>query len=231
MNPTIQEKMNTNYNNYINYLVDEQRKKNIEEHNRRREMMINKEILSNSLNTQTEVEPKQKFKILSKELMLVRITAILETNDHGGYCSDGDCEYKKKIVKVNTIVPESMYRPTIGVELIGRVWGDTYNWTKHLPVPKINVAGSGYCSCNIVNGVGQHKYKYTVKSAKIIENKRYKDKSKKGYLLTKEWTNYGSQGNDPYRHIDTLDEAKKIAKLHSCNIYDLDTMKKLISYP
>ena len=31
--------MNNNYNNYINYLVDEQRKKNIEEHNRKREIL------------------------------------------------------------------------------------------------------------------------------------------------------------------------------------------------
>ena len=48
---------------------------------------------------------------------------------------------------------------------------------------------------------------------------------------SKEWANYDSQGNEPYRHIDTIDEAKKIAKLHSCNIYDLDSMKKLIAYP
>ncbi len=222
--------MNNNYNNYINYLVDEQRKKNIEEHNRKREMLNQKEILCNSLKTQTEVEPKPKYKDLSKELMLVRITAELETNDHCGYCSDGDCEYKKKIVKVNTIVPKSIYKPRIDDELTGRFWGDTYNWTKHLPVPNININGSDYCSCNVINGVGKHKYKYTVKSVKVIENKMYKCKSKKGYLLTKEWGCYDEQGNDPYRHIETLDEAKKIAKLHSCNIYDLDTMKMLARY-
>ena len=62
--------------------------------------------LASSMETQTEVVPKTPYNELKKCRFLARITAQLETYDHDNYCSDEECEYVKKTVRVSTKVPE-----------------------------------------------------------------------------------------------------------------------------
>jgi hypothetical protein len=182
----------------------------------------NESILNDSLNTQTEFVSKPLFSELSKHPVLARITARLETNDHDGYCSDGECSYKSKLVKVNAILPEEYATlcPEIGTSIFYKTWFN-YNWTKHLPMPKINIYGSRYCSYKKINGVGRHEYRYTIEDVTVIENKFYKKTSERGYLLVERI----SLHDGLHAVVDTFAEAEKIAREKNCKIYDLDNLK------
>jgi len=155
----------------------------IEEHNKRQAQKLLEMRLERSMGTQTEAIPKPTYKELQKQPFLARITATLETNDHDGYCSSEECEYKKKIVKMNIPVPDNYYTCYPG-ELDERQ-KKIHNWANHLPVPEVNVEGSGYCRFRQPErGVGQHEYRYTIKKVEIIENPKY-DESKDDYTTIK----------------------------------------------
>ncbi len=177
--------------------------------------------LENSMGTQTEVLPKVSYKELNKCRFLARITAQLETNDHDNYCSDEECEYVKKIVSVSTKVPEQ-YKD---LEQLGRTTRvnkvKEYEWTKHLPVPEIQVTGSGFCECKYVEGgVGQHQYRYKIKKVEIVENDKYvgevkepKQGNKNGYVILGEHiVPYEFCWTDAHGYAKTLEEARIIAE-------------------
>ena len=136
--------------------------------------------LASSMETQTEVVPKTPYNELKKCRFLARITAQLETYDHDNYCSDEECEYVKKIVRVSTKVPEQ-YRD-LDIQKIENT--QEYAWSKHLPVPEIQVTGSGFCQFKYVEGgVGQHCYRYKIKKVEIVENPKYAEKENEHVIL------------------------------------------------
>jgi hypothetical protein len=170
--------------------------------------------LKNSMGTQTEVVPKTSYNELKKCRLLARITAQLETNDHDNYCSDNDCEYVKKVVKVSTKVPDKYEDAKIGT--INKK--NEYAWTKHLPVPEIQVTGYGSCKFKYVEGgVGQHQYRYKIKKVEIIENKKYVGEeakvNKNGYVILGEHiVPYEYCWTDAHGYAKTLEEARIIAE-------------------
>jgi hypothetical protein len=128
-------------------------------------------ILERSMGSQTNALKKPTYKELEKQPFLARITAKLEMNNHDGYCSGDECQYTKKIVKVNIVVPEQYINSPVGKIVNTR----EYKWANHLPVPDVNYCGSGYCECRQPEGgVGQHEYRYTIKKVEIVENNKYK---------------------------------------------------------
>ena len=147
------------------------------EYKKMQEQMLVDMRLKNSIGTQTATIPKPTYKELVKHPFLARITAQLEKNDHDGYCSSDECEYTKKTVKANIVVPDAYVCHPVGkIEDT-----DGYKWANHLPVPEVNVQGSGYCRFHKPRGgVGQHQYRYTIKKVEIVENKKY-DKDKDDY--------------------------------------------------
>lgn len=159
------------------------RQQRIEEHKKRQEQKLLEMRLEKSMGTQTEAIQKPTYKELQKHPFLARITAQLETNDHDGYCSSEECEYKKKIVKMNIAVPDHYGSCPVGE--IKDEYLKHYNWANHLPVPKVNVEGSEYCRfVKPEGGVGKHEYRYTIKKVNIIENPKY-DESKDDYTTIK----------------------------------------------
>jgi hypothetical protein len=155
----------------------------IEEDKKRQEQKMLEMRLEKSMGTQTEAIKKPTYKELQKQPFLARITAQLETNDHDGYCSSEECEYKKKIIKMNIPVPDNYYMCYPG-ELDERQ-KKIHNWANHLPVPEVNVEGSEYCKYHCPKGgVGPHEYRYTIKKVEIIENPKY-DESKDDYTTIK----------------------------------------------
>lgn len=161
------------YNKKMEEYTREQR---IEDHKKHQEQKRLKMRLEKSMGTQTEAILKPTYKELQKQPFLARITAQLETNDHDGYCSSEECEYKKKIVKANIAVPDRYGSWPLGE--IEDKYLKIHKWANHLPVPEVNVQGSGYCRYNCPKGgVGQHEYRYTIKKVEIIENPKY-DESK-----------------------------------------------------
>lgn len=150
--------------------------KNSAEYERQQEEALIDMRLKHSMGTQSEALKKPTYKELQKQPFLARITAQLETNDHDGYCSSEECEYKKKIVKANIAVPDRYDSCPLG-ELKDE-YLKLHKWANHLPVPEVNVQGSEYCRYNFPKGgVGQHEYRYTIKKVEIIENPKY-DESK-----------------------------------------------------
>ena len=159
------------------------RQRRIEEHKKHQEQKLLEMRLEKSMGTQTEALKKPTYKELQKQPFLARITAQLETNDHDGYCSSEECEYKKKIVKANIAVPDHYGSCPVGE--IKDEYLKYYNWANHLPVPEVNVDGSGYCRfVKPKGGIGQHEYRYTIKKVDIIENPKY-DESKDDYTTIK----------------------------------------------
>jgi hypothetical protein len=123
------------------------------------------------MGSQTKALKKPTYKELEKQLLLARITAKLEMNNHDGYCSGDECQYTKKIVKANIVVPYPYIDSPVGKIVNTR----EYKWANHLPVPDVNYCGSGYCGCRQPEGgVGQHEYRYTIKKVEIVENNKYK---------------------------------------------------------
>lgn len=174
---------------------------------------IYNDTLNNSMGTQFGSLPKLKFKDMIKQPRLARITAQLEMNDHDGYCSDDDCEYTKQIIKVNVIVPEKYKEHPVGKidDTNEHKWAYHHMWAKYLPLPEVNICGSGYCKFhNPKGGVGQHQYRYTIKKVEIIANKKYKNKN--GYLVMASIGDYSDYENEPYGISKTLTEAKVMAK-------------------
>lgn len=174
--------------------------------------------LQSSMGTQTEVLPKMSYNELRKCRLLARITAQLETNDHDNYCSDEECEYVKKVVRVSTKVPDEYEDEKIGI--INKK--NEYAWTKHLPVPEIQVTGSNYlldaCKFKYVEGgVGQHQYRYKIKKVEIIENSKYAGEeakvNKNGYVILGEHiVPYEYCWTDAHGYAKTLEEARIIAE-------------------
>ena len=103
--------------------------------------------------------------------MKVRITAKLETSNHDGYCSGGECEYEVKTQSHIADLPiEYKNYPEGNLDDF-----DEYGieWENLLPIPELN-NGSGYCDIpNICyeNGLGCHDYRYTIISVEIINQK------------------------------------------------------------
>jgi hypothetical protein len=107
----------------------------------------------------------------------LRITAKLETSDHDGYCSEGECEYK--VIKKSYVVdlPDEL------IEIFKGTYDDIsdklneldeldFDWETLLPRPDINRNGSYWCERSSevsANNLERHTYKYTISSVKIID--------------------------------------------------------------
>ena len=134
-------------------------------------------ILERSMGSQTKALKKPTYKELEKQPFLARITAKLEMNNHDGYCSGDECQYTKKIVKANIVVPDEFKDFPVGRcdKRKRRCEKIEYKWANHLPLPDVNYSGSEYCECHKPEGgVGKHEYRYTIKKVEIVENNKYK---------------------------------------------------------
>lgn len=180
--------------------------------------------MENSMGTQTEALSKPSYKEMAKQPFLARITAQLEKNDHYNYCSDEDCEYTRTVVKAKILVPEKYADHPVGkIENVVE-----YKWANHLPVPEVNVRGSGFCQFRKPKGgVGQHEYRYTIKKVEIVENKNLtgketskkekpKETNKRGYLVMASEGSYSDYENEPYGFSETKEGAQKIANEAVC---------------
>lgn len=177
------EEYKQRHEDYIKRMEEYNRQQKLEEFERQLELTRIQMTLNNSMGTQTAIIPKPTYKELQKQPFLARITAQLEMNNHDGYCSDDDCVYTKKTVKTNIVVPDMYCSHPVG-ELNDK-YLKLHEWANHLPLPKVNIGGSGYCRFNKEKGgIGQHEYKYTIKNVKIIENPKY-DETKDDYKTIK----------------------------------------------
>ena len=85
--------------------------------------------------------------------MKLKIISKLETSDHDGYCSGGECEYECKIVENIVDVPEKYKSNPKGIlykydecdNIQDNDNDNEYDWEKLLPKPEINDSGSYYC--------------------------------------------------------------------------------------
>ena len=98
----------------------------------------------------------------------ILIAALLETSDHDGYCSGGDCEYESRKIVHLCDIPEKYADSEIGV--IRKSKSD--NWDQYLPEPELNFSGSYYChlsdKCKEAR-LGPHAYKYTILKVEIVD--------------------------------------------------------------
>ncbi len=100
----------------------------------------------------------------------LKITALLETSDHDGYCSDGECEYNSKESTYIVDVPE-LLKKDIPIGVLDEETRHSYYWQSLLPEPILNNSGSHYCkiSNKCINAkLGLHDYRYTIRSVEII---------------------------------------------------------------
>jgi hypothetical protein len=97
----------------------------------------------------------------------VIITALLETSDHTGYCSDNECKYNccyvQHICEIkcgrNKIDENSLY---FEVE---------YADVNLMPLPDVS-SGTGYCHLSdqcIDACLDKHDYRYTIKTIEIVK--------------------------------------------------------------
>jgi hypothetical protein len=175
-----------------------------------------KMILEHSNKTQTQQLVKEKYKDLEQHRLLAKITGVLETNDHEGYCSGDECEYKRKIVKKKILVPEQYKELQVGK--IQHV--KEYKWANHLPLPDINVYGSDYCRCDYKKShrLERHCYRYTIQKVEIVENPKYIEVEaevkavKKGYVILAGEAYETEGGYAMYGFCKTVEEAHIIAR-------------------
>jgi len=97
--------------------------------------------------------------------MKTKITAILATSYHDGYCSGETCGYKTERVEFVIEVPQGMEN---------KISEEHYNdWQKYLPKQSMG-GGSYYCclsdECE-ANGLDRHEYKYNIISIEVVDNK------------------------------------------------------------
>ena len=100
--------------------------------------------------------------------MKAKIIAKLETSDHDGYCSGGECEYEVKTESYIIEVPCEYKNYPVGK--LNNFDEHGIDWDKLLPEPILN-DGSGYCdlSSNCSNhDLGIHDYRYTIISVELI---------------------------------------------------------------
>lgn len=103
--------------------------------------------------------------------MRVRITSKLETSDHDGYCSEGECEYKVKTKSHVVDLPIEYKNYPEGKLVNFDEFG--INWEDFLPTPELS-DGSCYCDLStesVANGLNRHEYRYTILSIEIIKCK------------------------------------------------------------
>ncbi|MEI7489672.1 MAG: hypothetical protein WCJ72_20085 [Chryseobacterium sp.] len=127
--------------------------------------------LGNSMGTQTAMIPKPSYKELLKRPLLARITAQLKISECDGYCtSNHKCNYTKKIVKANIVIPVEYDNYPVGK--IDNV--DNYKWANHLhvPVPEFDSSDYMFLSDRLLRKYDR-SYKYTIKNVKIVKNKRH----------------------------------------------------------
>lgn len=95
-----------------------------------------------------------------------KITALLETSDHIGYCSGSECDYESEVIEEIIDVPNS-FEPKNNEE-----------YKEYLK--KVNLvcgSQSNYCSLSkkcLEHGLGRHEYRYTVKKVEFINSENDK---------------------------------------------------------
>lgn len=111
------------------------------------------------------------------------VRALLETSDHLGYCSGGECEYESEVMEHVIEMDDDL---------------DNKKLIKLLPTPEINQEGSGYCDVSkesIDHNLEGHDYRYTILSkTPIVEIKEEYKGSKK----TKKVADHIKQISDDY---------------------------------
>ena len=102
-------------------------------------------------------------------MLKAKIIAKLETSDHDGYCSGGECEYEVKTVTYIIEVPCEYKNYPVGKLNNFDEYG--IDWDKLLPEPDLNNYGSGYCDLSDEcdnNNLDKHDYRYTIISIELI---------------------------------------------------------------
>lgn len=98
----------------------------------------------------------------------IRITTILETSDHDGYCSGSECYYESERKIFVFVTPTQYEKSSIGfIEDY-----DEKDIIHLLPKPQINMSGSCYCINSIEadeRDLCIHDYRYNIISVEIIQ--------------------------------------------------------------
>lgn len=164
--------------------------------------------LSQSMGTQTEVFQLKK----NRSPYLAKITAILETNTHEGFCFESACKYSKKVV-TRVVVPPRKYR-----HKVGKIDHSEFPWANFLPLPHIlDFCLVPFCcpfenimTCKFVQppgGVGRHQYRYTVRDVRIVRARRPASPNNVVFSFQ------GSFGPPTYGHLmSMLNFAKQIKR-------------------
>jgi hypothetical protein len=96
--------------------------------------------------------------------MRVKIFYELEINDHDGYCSGEECDYKK--IRKSAVVN---YQPKNDQKISVR----TENWEEYLPVPPVRGGGSDYChitqEAKEAYMLNVHSHRYTVLKVEEVD--------------------------------------------------------------
>ncbi len=164
--------------------------------------------LSQSMGTQTEIFKLKK----NRSPYLAKITAILETNTHEGFCFETACTYSKKVV-TRVVVPPRKYR-----HRVGKIDHTEFPWANFLPLPHIlDFCLVPFCcpfenimTCKFVQppgGVGRHQYRYTVRDVRIMRARRPASPNNVVFSFQ------GSFGPPTYGHLmSMLNFAKQIKR-------------------
>jgi hypothetical protein len=101
--------------------------------------------------------------------MKAKITAQLETSDHDGYCSGGECEYETQTHSYIVDLPDQFKNYPEGK--LNNFDKYSFEWEKLLPEPGLNYDGSYYCDVSNeseTHGLDRHDYRYTIISVEIV---------------------------------------------------------------
>ncbi len=106
----------------------------------------------------------------------IKITTLLETSDHDGYCSGDECYYESEEKVFILSTPKEYIDFPIG--LVEKY--DEEFIKNLLPKPKINMNGSYYCKNSKMSeekDLGLHDYRYNIINVEIVHNDKRKYES------------------------------------------------------
>lgn len=122
-------------------------------------------------NDTTSEEEDKSDNIPEQPKRKLKITALLETSDHDGYCTDNECEYATKTETYIVDFPED-FRNDLPIGVLDEENRHNHYWKSLLPKPELNNSGSHYCSRSkecMYADLGCHDYLYKVLSVEIVE--------------------------------------------------------------
>lgn len=105
-------------------------------------------------------------------LRRVRLTLLIETSDHDGYCSGDECEYTQTKVRVLVPVPDEFQDSAVGTQL--ECWldyWDSYREDYQTQTP-VNAGYSHYClnsKESVAHDLERHECRVRVGEAVIVD--------------------------------------------------------------